>query len=869
MRVDPDILPIFLEEADGYLRVLRSETADAEQRLVAAHGLKGAASILDVQPVLAAARAVESALRERRAIEAGTLDEIEKVLARLRGEVDGSATATAVTAPTPTTPTPTPAQTQTPEGLEEEWDPDTARMLRALFAEEANDHLEAITTALLRFDRMPASAGVEAMLRKAHTLKGSASTVGLPAVSEAAHDLEEELIALRSGSPPAPDRVDRLLAAVDVLRTMVASVDTGESAAAQLQRFSGALTGKPATPRVLASTPDETPTIPFGEALLTRAEPPGSTAERRAGMDRRQDDQRVRVEVSRLDRLMNVVGELVIDRTRVERRVEELKGLARDLGLSRQALRAALGDLRGLSNQPAVARLGEIEVEVADAVQNLDRATADLLEDSEALRRTSHALQELLGQVRMIPIHWLHARLQRPLRGMARSQGKQVELIVADESSEMDRSIAEQVTDSLLQLIRNAVAHGIETPDARVAAGKPPVGRIRIMARHQADFVYLEVEDDGAGIDPAVVREVLRRQGKPADERSDVDVLDHIFDSGFSTRPRADSLSGRGVGLDVVRENIHALGGTISVSSEMGAGTRFCLRIPMTTAIAQALLFKIGDPVYAIPVAHVVETLFVQPGGVRERDGKLEVQARNSWLPLLNLHRLLGADAPIPLQRFEASPGAARLPVVILLGGSLFGITCTRVIGPREIVLKRLGRVLASLPIFAGATISGSSKVQFVLDVTCLSQLALGAAAGQARSVLEAGSAREGGEAGALRVLLADDSRSIREAVAQILRGAGYSVDVAADGWEAWERLQRRSYDLLMTDLEMPRLHGYDLIAKCRGAAALASLPIIVLTSRTAERNREAALQRGASDFIAKPINRRVVLEHVRTLLRQ
>jgi chemotaxis protein histidine kinase CheA/ActR/RegA family two-component response regulator len=601
----------------------------------------------------------------------------------------------------------------------------------------------------------------------------------------------------------------------------------------------------------------------------------------------------VRVDVKWLDQLMNSVGELVIDRTRVERRVEDLRALARDLAVSRRALHTALGDLRSRATEAAVTRLREVDVEVADAVTSLERATAALSEDSEALRRSTHALQDALAQVRMMPIHWLHARLQRPLRGMARSQGKLVELTIDDESSEMDRSTAEQVSDSLLQLVRNAVAHGIEPPAVREARGKPPVGRIRISARHVGDFVYVDVEDDGAGIDVDELRRALAAQGRvePAAlaAASAEEVLEHIFDPGFSTRTRAELLAGRGVGLDLVRQGIASLGGSIQVGSRPGCGTRFTLQVPMSTAIAQALLFKVGEPVYALPVSHVVETLYADPADLREDPQRgSEVQTRQGWLPLLHLHALLGGEfglpaAPpsargpeLPLQRVS-NPGAPLAPlagpptqarqavIVAQFANVRFGLTCTRVIGPREIVLKPIGRLLADLPLYASATISGSSKVQFVLDVASLARLA--ACGAQARSAVELAPAAPGPTSASVRILLADDSRAIREAVGHILRGAGYSVDVAADGWEAWERLQLRCYDLLVTDLEMPRLHGYELIARCRESSALARMPIVVLTSRTAELNREGALARGASAFIAKPVNRRLVLQHVHAAL--
>ncbi len=857
MPVDPEILPIFLAEAEGYLAALSHKGASLEERRRAAHGLKGAAAMLGLDELRACGLALEAAIAE------GETASVALELSRARQLVAALAAGELLLEPRGDD-APAPREPSSPDrraDFDDDWDPETARMLRGLFAEEASDHLDAIGAALSRMGRSPTRAELEEMLRKAHTLKGSASTVGLHRIGEAAHRLEELLIELREEKRVADDALlDRLLAAVDLLRAMVGAEGSDATIAELLERFTATLRGLPE-----AGVPTLRPDPPPGPPPLLPDGIDRRLGERR-GSDRRLEEQRVRVDVRKLDALQNAVGELVIDRTRVERRVEELRGLARDLSISRRALHAALGDLRGQASEPAVIRLREVDTEVADAVVSLERATSALSEDSEALRRSTHALQDALSQVRMMPIHWLHARLQRPLRGMARSQGKLVELFIDDESSEMDRSTAEQITDSLLQLVRNSVAHGIEPPEERERQGKPRVGKVRISAHHQGDLIAINVEDDGAGIDPALLRRKLREQRLLPEAAlatlGEEQLLDHIFDPGFSTRDRADRLAGRGVGLDLVRENVTGLGGRIQVRSRPGLGTRFTIEVPMTTAIAQALLFKVGEPVYALPVAHVVETVYADPSELRDEGGGHQVLTRAGWLPLLHLHDLLGGDSPLPLQRTR-NPAAsqARQAVIVLQAPELrFGITCTRVIGPREIVLKPLGRVLSLLPIFAGATISGSSKVQFVLDVAALARLAV-----HGPRLLEAPASARSEPS---RILLADDSRAVREALAHILRAAGYSVDTAADGWEAWERLQLRAYDLLVTDLEMPRLHGYELLGRCRASAGpLAAMPILVLTSRTAERNRRAALERGASAFVAKPINRRVLLDQIGALL--
>jgi chemosensory pili system protein ChpA (sensor histidine kinase/response regulator) len=269
-------------------------------------------------------------------------------------------------------------------------------------------------------------------------------------------------------------------------------------------------------------------------------------------------------------------------------------------------------------------------------------------------------------------------------------------------------------------------------------------------------------------------------------------------------------------------------------------------------------------------VAYVVETIFVEPSELREEEGgRCLLQHREEWIPVVYLHQILGGDPPLPLQRTrDPSVSQARQPIIVIQFGDVrFGVTCTRVVGPRVIVLKQLGPLLSRHPLFAAATISGSAKVQFVLEVGALAQIAVESLHGARRAGSQPGVPAPVRRADEPRVLVVDDSRSIRAALEHILRNAGYAVDVAADGWEAWERLQLRGYDLLLTDLEMPRLHGYELIAKCRKTQALAQMPILVLTSRTAEQNRLVSLEHGADGFLSKPINRRLVLQQLEEVM--
>lgn len=570
----------------------------------------------------------------------------------------------------------------------------------------------------------------------------------------------------------------------------------------------------------------------------------------------------IRVGVGSFERLINIVGQLVIDRTRIERRVEQLRALTRDLQLSRRVLRGAIEDLHDTEQQSAVSRLAEIDLEIADTAIGLERALTALGEDTEAVRRTVRGLERSLTRMRMMPIRWLYARLQRPLEDLGRSEGKKLQLVTEGEATEIDRTIVEKITDPLIHLIRNAVAHGIEQPEERRRAGKPEVGTIRVSARHLGDMLTLEVGDDGAGIDTDRLRAEAQAQGwriAAAEHSSDgAEVIqDIIFSSGFSTRKQVDTLAGRGVGLDVVRRSIAALGGDIRVTSKAGRGTTFSVQLPLTSAVSQSLLFEIRDEIYGVPVAHVVGVANVGHEALQaDADGFLTVETRYGRLPVLDWGNVVGGGAE---RSAPAEGGAARRLFLVLSSGNMrFALGCKRLVGPRQVVVKKLGRALSPISLFSGATVSGSGKVQLLLDVAVLADL-----------VRQGYRQRTGlhPRVGRKRVLVADDSRAVREALAIVLRGAGFSVDLVVDGWDAAQRLTEFSYDALVTDLEMPRLDGYDLIRRIRARAEYRELPIVVVTSRTSSDNRSRARSAGANAFIAKPINRRNVLECLEDLL--
>jgi chemosensory pili system protein ChpA (sensor histidine kinase/response regulator) len=817
VSTEASIFEVFVAEAAVHLETLTDADAPEDEKRAAATNLREAAALLGEHAIARAAEAlVESPPSPGE-------------VAALKGLIDARAA-------------------RRDEPLRAPGDAgeliDERGSLQRLFCDEADETLERIVRTLLGLsDRAPSPAVLSELMRTTHTLKGSAGTVELGSIGDAAHALEDVFDTLRAhGGSWSQSLCDRLVEAVDALRTAVEVCGDDAALREQLDRFY-----------------DHLSRLDLDTDAQARA--PSEAAEGRAPdvprVARRESDVTVlRIDARRIDRLMDSVGELAFDRTRITRRASEISLIAGELDRLRQRLPASIRRLEGASAAEARRQLADklttLDAELEQQLAALSQAAAALLEDADALRRTGKALQDGFTRVRMLTVSSIFRQLAPQLRAMARAAGKRIRLETSGGNTEFDKAVAAQIVDSLLQLLRNAVAHGIEAPEERLARGKPAEGRVSIAARQEGSTVVVEVADDGAGIDPAALRRRFVQSGRWTDARaqlaSDREVMQALFEPGITQLDRADALAGRGVGLSAVRETVARLGGEIETRAVPGAGTRFTIRLPVTAAVSQALLFKIGGDVYALPQSYVLETSQV------ELAPKLpsHLQVQSGAVPLVCMQEVLEAELPA---------GASSLPAVVLaFAGKELAITCDKLVGPREIVIKQLGPVLSTLPLYAGGTISGSGKVQLILDPAALVRLAFpetaGAAAPSPRWPARERARTEDGP----RALVVDDSPSVRESVARMLASAGYEIELAPNGARAWAMLHQARYDLVITDIEMPQLGGFDLLEKLRDDRELSDLPVIVISSRDTAEGRARAAALGARRFLTKPVDRDALL---------
>ncbi|WP_157263542.1 response regulator [Azohydromonas aeria] len=778
-----------------------------------------------------------------------------------------------------------------------------------VFEDEAQELLPRLAQALRGWSEEPSGdehAG--AAMRALHTLKGGARLSGAMRLGEAAHRLESDIedLLMRSGLPRRPDidmlleRADRLSAAFEQLRPAAAAPDTPPDTAAPAVQSAAAgeadtlpvdaaaepaPTAPPALPQPLAVAEAEMPAIDWSRFASEAPPLPAAAAAASPAAT-------VRVRAPALDRLVAQAGEVGIARARLTAQLQQLGGSLADLDDNLQRLRAQLREVELQAETQLDSRLeaarqsaqafDPLEMDRTTRLQELTRMMAESLDDVAtvqhglrqglrdgddelvALGRLAAELQDELLRARLVAFDSLAERLQRVLRQAAQEAQRQVRLEIEGGAVEIDRGVLERMAPAFEHLLRNAVAHGIEPPAERFMAGKPAEGRVLLSLSQEGSQVSVSCSDDGRGLDlPRIHRRAIERGLLPLEAQPDAAVLQRlVFAPGFSTAEQLSPLAGRGVGLDVVRAEVEALGGHIALETTPGQGSRFTLQLPLTTAVMQVLLLRCGAATVAVPVALVEEELRVPAAEAARAAARGRFGAGIEAPAFFRLEALL--RQPLPPQPGEA---AAEAEVLLLRGAQQrLALQVQQVLGRQEAVLKPLGPQLSALPGLAGMSLlpSGTplpiyNPAALALRHTAALQAAQVAGLGtdldpaQAEGIGAAGVAGAAAAPPAPLVLVVDDSLTVRRVTQRLLEREGYRVAVAKDGQQALELLAQEQPALVLTDLEMPRLDGFDLLRRLRADARWSAIPVIVITSRLAARHRELAAALGVEHYLGKP----------------
>jgi len=794
------------------------------------------------------------------------------------------------------------------------------------FQPEAEEHLQIVGDCLLSLEGNNNPEEINRLFRAIHTVKGSAAQVGLRRLGGIAHRVEDLIGRLRDSEiEPSPAVVDLCLASVDVLKKTLHRQWADE---AEMRSGVDSLLG-----RIAAVAPSEVeegaPLAESGEAeeaSVTEAKPEKAPAKSPTAHVTKpaSNVKSVRIALARLDRMMNTVGELVINRTKMVGRVAELEKLIDTLSFSKERLQGKVNEFQekyefnrirsqigtpwaggqrqklltsAAGDRGFLEEFSELEMDRYDDFNILSRSmteiSADVNEvlsqleafigrvegDIDEFSKLAHHLQDEITAARMVPIGTLYSLLSRAVRDAAKSSQKQVDLDFSGSETELDNNIIQQISDPLVHLVRNSVAHGIELPADRIAAGKPAQGRVMLRAYHRGNHICMEVEDDGRGIDYARVRQSAIECGlvstETADRLTERDLREMLFHPGFSTASVKTELAGRGVGLDVVRSNLNALNGEIEVQSVPGQGTKFILKVPLTLIISPALFVRCGSYHFALPLAVVEEIRRLRADEIEDVGGKLLTKVSDVVTEVVRIDSYLG------LPPLEPVNGYFRM-VVANAGSRQVGLVVEEVLGKDEIVIKNLGEYLRRVKLFPGTTIAPDGSLILLIDLNRMvatepnERRALQASASAARVFAPGSAAVARGTIPSDAIdridqerviVIADDSISVRKFVGRMLEKNGYRVKLAADGLEAAELVTQQGCHLVITDLEMPRMTGYELMAQLRQSPTTKRIPVMVVTSRAGAKHRDRAMKEGASAFLTKPVQEDQLLAAVEQLI--
>lgn len=692
------------------------------------------------------------------------------------------------------------------------------------FLVETNEIIEALDHDLVELETDQNNLDLlNKIFRGAHTMKGSSSFLGFDKLAQVTHYAEEILNKLRKGDMVVTREImDVLLEFVDVTKQVVSDIEKGidsTDVAYIITRLKDGSDGKLLSKGgAVVEAKSSSKPVPASQDNTQRAATP---------------EQTVRVDVSRLDALLNLVGELVLSRN----------------------------------------RLAQLSGELENKFEN-EYLIEQLMETTSQIGMNTTELQLAIMKTRMMPIGKVFNKFPRMVRDLSRDSGKEIDLIISGEDTEVDKSIIEEISDPLIHMVRNSCDHGVESPEIRVANGKDRRGEVHLSAYHEGNHIVIEIRDDGAGLDADKLKVKAVQKGViTADEASSMDknqAYSLIFRPGFSTAEKITNVSGRGVGMDVVRTNIEKINGIISIESEVGGGSTFYLKLPLTLAIIQALLVEVTGETLAIPLVSVVETVRISMDEIHSFEGREVLKLRDRVLSLVRLEEVFELDE---------TPKEELYVVVVAMAEKQVGFIVDNLIGQEEIVIKPLGDYLGTNPGVAGATITGDGRVRLIVDVAGIMEIAQtmrkrvrkkpSSHTMTKASEQKVETSSERSDSKRVRVLLCDDSVTDRKIGRKTLEKVGW-IDFmeAPSGKEALAILNReRNIDLLISDIMMPDMDGFALANAVRDKGI--DIPIIAMSARNDSADRKKLVAAGIDAFLPKPMSQPAMIEKIDELISQ
>ena len=754
------------------------------------------------------------------------------------------------------------------------------RDIIAIFTAETEDRLTKLDKGLVELEKKPDDMDlVRELNREAHTLKGAARVFGFSEIQDIAHRIEDvfEKVTQKEAAFTSAI-VERIFTGLDSIRTVLEKIAQGEKvdvdvshvcreleqctagkseskgkrredkkekkekAAQQTQRKESRRPKKkePQKPQT-----EEEVTVKKMDGIV---DPPSAPETPPPSV---QAEEYMRVPLSRVNKLLYLVGELVINKMKSSAKIAQAKKISK---LSREALKG-ISHLHETIKKEFPFHNGEVAKlfsQYSAQIQKLTEHTLNLYDivSSEAFHidPVIDELQARMKEIKMLPLSTIFEGFPRMVRDIASQRGKRVNLEIFGGETELDKKVLEGIKASLIHILRNCVDHGIEETDERVALGKAECGTIKVSAFNEADNVFIVIEDDGRGMDINQIEETALRKGLVSrddlERMTEKEILNIVFMNGYSTSPIITDVSGRGMGLDIVLRDIGSLKGQVLLDTEVNRGTKFTLVLPITIAIMQVLLVRIGETLFALPMLPITECIEVTMEGISTIEGRMAIQVREQTVPLVRLSHVL----EIPPAEDEEGKPKDRIPAVIATSlDRRVGFLVDEIVGEEEVFIKSLGQHLGRVKNVSGASILGTGEVVVVLDVADL--IASSALRRPAVADRRPAPRKRRNEK---RILVVEDAFSTRELEKSILEAQGYLVDTAVDGLNALERMTRAKYDLVISDIEMPRMDGFQLCKTFKESEEYKDIPVVMVTALEKEEHKRRGIEVGAAAYIVK-----------------